>query len=113
MAGFEVITEVRAQGPGAVTSAFDALRDARASQHQRGWLLRYQSGESVIVGDVVQVTFAQSPVQARVVAVLAPGSAEALSWNAPEGGVMVDSATTGLVLWRAPDEDMTFLHRGP
>jgi hypothetical protein len=50
----------------------------------------YLSGETVMVGDIVRVTVVSGTTEARVVAVLAPGSAEALSWNAPVGGVMID-----------------------
>jgi hypothetical protein len=73
--------------------------------------LKYLSGESVLAGDVVRVVFQSSAVEARVKAVLVPGSSEALQWNAPEGGVMVESKETGLILWRAPDEDMKFVCR--
>jgi hypothetical protein len=71
----------------------------------------YLSGETVMVGDVVRVTAVSGTTKAHVVAVLAPSSPEALSWNAPEGGVMVDSTVTGLILWRAPDEDLQFVVR--
>jgi hypothetical protein len=71
----------------------------------------YLSGETVMVGDIVPVTVLSGTTEARVVAVLAPGSAEALSWNAPEGGVMIDSTATGPILWRAPDEDLKLVAR--
>jgi hypothetical protein len=48
--------------------------------------VNYLSGETVMVGDIVRVTAASKATEARVIAVLAPGSAEALSWNAPEAG---------------------------
>ena len=75
--------------------------------------MKYLSGEAVMAGDVVRVTFQSSTVEAHVVAVLIPGSAEALEWNAPEGGIMVDSNATGRVLWRRADEDMAFIRRDP
>ena len=78
-----------------------------------GATLTYLSGERVVAGDVVRVTFQSRPVEARVIAVLTPGSAEALEWNAPEGGIMVNSEATGRVLWPMPDEDMTFIRRDP
>jgi hypothetical protein len=74
---------------------------------------KYLSGEVVMAGDIVRVTFQTSPVEAHVVSVLTPGSADALEWSAPEGGVMVDSKATGRVLWGRPDEDMVFVRRNP
>jgi hypothetical protein len=71
----------------------------------------YLSGEAVLVGDVVRVAFQTPGVEARVKLVLVPGSAGAIAWNAPEGGVMIESEATGLVLWPAPDEDMEFVRR--
>src|SRR3954469_2974119 len=84
----------------------DALRTVGAT-------LKYLSGEPVVAGDVVRVTFQANTIEAHVVAVLIPGSAEALAWNAPEGGIMVDSNATGRVLWRRADEDMAFIRRTP
>jgi hypothetical protein len=75
--------------------------------------LKYLSGEEVLAGDIVRVTFQSTPVEAHVVAVLLPGSAEALEWNAPGGGIMVNSEATGRVLWRRADEDMAFIRRNP
>lgn len=75
--------------------------------------MKYLSGEAVVAGDIVRVTFQSSPVEAYVVAVLIPGSAEALEWSAPEGGIMVNSESTGRVLWRRADEDMAFIRRNP
>jgi hypothetical protein len=75
-------------------------------------VVTYLSGELVIVGDIVRVTAISGSTDACVVAVLVPGSAEAMSWNAPEGGVMVDSKATGPILWAAPDEDFLFVARG-
>jgi hypothetical protein len=73
--------------------------------------VKYLSGETVMEGDIVRVTAVSGATEACVIAVLAPGSAEALSWNAPEGGVMVDSTAMGPILWRAPDEDLAFVAR--
>lgn len=75
--------------------------------------MKYLSGEAVVAGDIVRVTFRSSPVEAYVVAVLVPGSPEALEWNAPEGGIMVNSEATGRVLWSRADEDMAFICRNP
>jgi hypothetical protein len=84
----------------------DALRTVGAT-------LKYLSGEAVVAGDIVRVTFQSSPVEAHVVAVLIPGSAEALEWNAPEGGILVNSRATGRILWHRADEDMAFIRRNP
>ena len=78
-----------------------------------GATLKYLSGEAVVAGDMVRVTFQSSPVEAYVVAVLIPGSAEALEWNAPEGGILVNSRATGRALWRRADEDIAFIRRNP
>ena len=78
-----------------------------------GATLTYLSGDAVVVGDIVHVTFQSSPVEAYVVAVLIPGSTEALEWNAPEGGIMVNSEATGRVLWPRADEDLEFIRRNP
>jgi hypothetical protein len=75
--------------------------------------LKYLSGEAVVAGDIVRVTFQSRIVEAHVAAVLIPGSAEALEWNAPEGGIVVNSEATGRVLWREADEDMAFIRRNP
>ena len=75
-------------------------------------VVTYLSGEMVMVGDIVRVTAMASTTQARVVAVLVPGSAEAATWSAPDGGVMIDSETTGPILWATPDEDLVFVTRG-
>jgi hypothetical protein len=75
--------------------------------------LKYLSGEAVVAGDIVRVTFQSSPVEAYLVAVLIPGSVEALEWNAPEGGIMVNSEATGRVLLRRVDEDLAFIRRNP
>jgi hypothetical protein len=74
--------------------------------------LKYLSGEEVMVGDIVLVAFKTAADESRVKLVLVAGSAEAIAWNAPEGGVLIESEATGLVLWRAPDEDMEFVRRG-
>jgi hypothetical protein len=84
----------------------DALRTV-------GTRLKYLSGEAVVAGDIVRVTFQSRSVEAHVVAVLTPGSTEAVEWNAPEGGIVVTSEATGRVIWRGPDEDMTFIRRNP
>lgn len=73
--------------------------------------MKYLSGEEVMVGDVVLVAFKTAADESRVKLVLAPGSAEAIAWDAPEGGVLIESEATGLVLWREPDEDMKFIRR--
>lgn len=78
-----------------------------------GATLKYLSGEAVMAGDIVRVAFQSSLVEAYVVAVLISGSIEALEWNAPEGGIMINSDTTGRVLWRRADEDMVFVRRNP
>ena len=78
-----------------------------------GATLKYLSGEAIVAGDIVRVTFQSSPVEASVVAVLIPGSAEALAWNAPEGGILVNSKPTGRVLWRRADKDIAFIRRSP
>ncbi len=75
--------------------------------------MNYLSGEKVMVGDVVRATAIHGTAEATVVAVLVPGTAEARSWNAPEGGIMVDSVATGRILWAAADEDLRFVSRGP
>ena len=75
--------------------------------------MKYLSGEAVVAGDLVRVTFQSTPVEAYVVAVLIPESAEALEWNAPEGGIVVNSEATGRVLWPRADEDMAFIRRNP
>ena len=74
--------------------------------------MTYLSGETVMVGDIVRVSAMSGTTQARVVAVLVRGSAEAASWSAPGGGVMIDSEATGPILWSAPDEDLVFVSRG-
>ena len=78
-----------------------------------GATLKYLSGEAVVAGDLVRVTFQSTPVEAYVLAVLIPESAEALEWNAPEGGIVVNSEATGRVLWPRADEDMAFIRRNP
>ena len=75
--------------------------------------MKYLSGEAVVAGDLVRVTFQSTPVEAYVLAVLIPESAEALEWNAPEGGIVVNSEATGRVLWPRADEDMAFIRRNP
>jgi hypothetical protein len=87
--------------------------DKRRSFTRLGATLKYLSGEDVVAGDIVRVTLQARPVEAKVAFVLIPGSAEALEWNAPEGGIMINSEATGWVLWRSADEDMTFIGRDP
>ena len=72
--------------------------------------MTYLDGQPVMVGDIVEINN-HLKHQAVVVEIIASNSRQAIEWNSPKGGVMIDDPIIGLTLWPDMDEDIKLLRR--
>lgn len=76
--------------------------------------MKYRNSNiEVKVGDTVSVNFTGKVAFAKVSNIIYPGTQDAIDWSAPEGGIMVESEETGLILCNdfENDEDVKFVRR--
>lgn len=67
--------------------------------------MKYKDGTDVCEGDEVLIQRADGKHRGVVVKVLVPGTADAASWSAPSGGVLIQGAGLGLSLTVSLDDD--------
>jgi hypothetical protein len=77
--------------------------------------VRYCSGEEVREGDEVVLVHGKDKAPGKVIKVILRGSADAETWNAPDGGVLIEGGGLGLSLTVRLDNDpdVTFIGRRP
>jgi hypothetical protein len=77
--------------------------------------MNYKDGTEVRVGDEVMVSHGngRSDRSGTVLQILQPYSKEAINWNTPEGGVLIEGGGYGLFVTNAlaEDEDILFIRR--
>jgi hypothetical protein len=79
--------------------------------------MNYKDGTEVRVGDEVTVSHGngRSDQSGTVLQILQPHSKEAIDWNTPKGGVLIEGGGYGLFVTNAlaEDEDILFVRRSP
>jgi hypothetical protein len=73
----------------------------------------YNSDKKVKIGDLVSVHFWGTPKLAKVIKIISPNTEDAITWAAPEGGVLINGVEVGSVLCKSleADEDVIFISR--
>lgn len=65
--------------------------------------MRYSTGEEIHEGDEVRMEGRDQP--GRVVKIVLPGTPDAESWSAPNGGILIEGGGLGLSLTTHPEND--------
>lgn len=75
--------------------------------------MKYKSGIEVIEGDVVAIRRDGQFVEGVVQKVIHPDSPDAHTWEAPNGGVLIEGGGLGLSVTESldNDEDVVFVRR--
>ncbi len=65
------------------------------------------------VGDIVLITHAKkNDFECKILKIILPNTVDDEDWAAPNGGVLIEFDTGGLMLLSYLDEDIEFIRRG-
>jgi hypothetical protein len=75
--------------------------------------MNHRNGIEVREGHIVTIRGSSADVVGVVLKLILPGTADANTWSAPDGGVLIEGGGLGLSVTKSleSDEDVTFVRR--